>query len=138
MFGLGAIAANPWFIYVKLALGALLLAGAGYIAWNIRGAIAETEKTAAVNDAVAGIQKQLEEERKLRAKFEDLADTKLEALLKSISNIRTEFRVITNDLTTERASNPQFYEQQLPEGGLNQWKRARELLKSSNPSPAQP
>lgn len=138
MFGLASITSAPWFIYAKLAIAAILLAGAGYLAWHIRGVIAEQEKVEAVNAAVASIEKQLEDERKLRAKFEDLADTKLEALLKSISNIRNEFRSITTDLAKERASNPQFYEQQLPEGGLNQWKRARELLRSSNPQPVQP
>lgn len=138
MFGLGSIVAAPWFIYVKLALAAIVIVGAGYLAWHVRGVIAEKEKAEAVNAAVASIEEQLKNERQLRAKFENLADSKLEALLKSISNIHTEFKSITTDLAKERASNPQFYEQSLPEGGLNQWKRARELLRSSNPQPIQP
>lgn len=130
--------ASPWFIYIKVGLAATALAGAGYLAWTVRGAFADEQRREAVNEAVASINKQLEVEKTLRLKYEKLADTRLDALLKSISILQEDFRSVSGSIAKERTNNPEFYEQPLPAVGYEQWKRARQLVESSNSPATQP
>ena len=132
------ISASPWFIYLKLAALAALVAGAGYTAWSIRGAYADREKTEAVDKAVAAIQKDLDAERKLRGEYETFTNDKVEALMKSISKLQNDFKGVAGNIAKERASNPQFYEQPIPDGGYAQWQKAKELLKSTVEPEPQP
>lgn len=127
---LARLLASPALIYVKLVLLAILVAGAGYAAWSIRGAYADREKEEAVNAAVASIQKDLDTERLLRGQYETLADTRLTALMKSISKLQTDFKAVSGSIAEERKNNPAFYNQPLPDKGYEQWKRARALLGS--------
>ena len=45
--------------------------------------------------------------------------------LKRLDNIKVTNTTITRNITTERASNPEFYNQPLPDGGRAQWEAAR-------------
>lgn len=123
----------PGLFYVKLAGIAALVAGAGYVAWALRGVQAEHEQRAAVESAVESIRIQLEAESKLRKHYSSLADDKLDKLLKSISTVRATQQVIATNIAAERKKNPEFYEQPLPVGGHEAWKHARAMV---SPAPA--
>ena len=131
---LGLLTNSPIFLYVKIALAVAVVAGAGYIAWSVRGAYAEQEVAEAVNGAVAEMQTQLAEERALRAQVEQAADERHAALLQSISILEETQRTSTVRVTVERKSNPKFYSQPLPEKGLEEWTRARALIGAASPS----
>ena len=77
---------KTYLIYIKLGLIGLLVAGAAWISWELRSSSVEAEKREAVESATKQLQKDLDNERWLRGKFEALADKKLEDLLTSISN----------------------------------------------------
>lgn len=130
MFGLAKYAAAPWFLYLKIALVAVLAAGAAWVAWKVRGSYAEREKTEAVNAAVQSINEQLRIEQQTRAVWEGIAtgnQTEIIDRLKLISGATGQIR---KDIAKERAINPEFYGQKLPEGGYNQWMKARALVVS--------
>jgi uncharacterized membrane-anchored protein YhcB (DUF1043 family) len=129
---------SPIFLYVKIITVVLFAALVGYLSWIVRGNFAEDEKRVAVNNAVQSIKKELDLEREMRSKYETIAKNQLDALLKSISKLQKDFKDVSNDVASERAKNPKFYTQPLPEQGYLQWKRARELLHSSNEVSTQP
>lgn len=133
-----ALALAPARGYLKIGAIALAIAGAGYAAWTVKGAFAEREKVEAVSQAVDGINKQLQEEKDLRIKYETQAETRIAELLKSISILQDSFKTVSSNVGKERTSNPKFYEQALPDGGYQQWKKAKELVQSSNPPATQP
>lgn len=126
--------ASPWLVYLKVAAAVATIAVAGYTAWNVRGAYAEKEKTAAVKEAVAQAEKDLQAERKLRADYETLTTERVENLLQSISKLQADFRQVSGSFAKERKSNPAFYEQPIPSKGEEQWKKAKDLLNQSAPS----
>lgn len=106
---------------------AALCAGA-YGSWQIKSHYAEIDKTKAVAAATTAAQKEIDKERELRQKYQQLVDVKMEELLKSISNIKVEHTTITRNITKEIQVNREFYVQKLPDGGFEQWKRARALV----------
>jgi hypothetical protein len=118
---------EPYFLYIKLGVVAALMAGGAYIAWELKAAQAQKAQDLAVSSAVSQIQSKLDEERKMRANIETVVDAKLTALFTAIANIQVVNKTITNNITKERASDPKFYEQQLPDRGYAQWKAARAL-----------
>lgn len=119
---------------VKIGLAITALVAVGWAAWYFRGLEAEQEKVTAVNAAVEAIQKDLDNERKLRAHFETLADQKLAKLFSAISGIKIEHKTITNNIQQEVKENPEFYSQPLPPGGFEQWTRARALISTASPA----
>jgi hypothetical protein len=58
-----------------------------------------------------------------------LSDSKYDALIKRISDIKVTSTTVTNNITKERDSDPSFYGMQLPEGGQKQWLNARNLFR---------
>ena len=111
------------------------IAGVGYAAWHVRGIKAENDQRKAVDKAVStaveAIQQQLDEERKLRIVVQTQMNQRLDRILKSISNIEVKHTTITNNITQEREVHKEFYVQELPPGGYEQLKRARELVTGS-------
>lgn len=136
MLGLATVAAKPWFLYVKLAAVAALVAGGAWVAWTIKGSFAEEEKRQAVEDAVSSIQEQLRVEQETRAIWEGIAAGTNSEILASLKSIAGTAGQLRKDFAKERASNPQFYEQPLPEGGYNAWMKARSLVVSPAASAA--
>lgn len=130
--------ANPFMLYIKLALVAAVVGVAVWGTWEVRSGMAVKEKAKAVSDAVKQIEKDLEEERRLRAHFQGMADDKLATLLQLISNIKSTHTEIVREVQVERKSNPAFYQQPLPPKGYEQWKRARALVQSSAASSSAP
>lgn len=124
------------FTYLKIAGVIAIAAGAGYVAWSLRGIQATEEKEQAVHAAVKDIKAQLEIESQIRTHYATLADQKLDKLLKSISTINATQQIISAGIAAERKRDPAFYNQPLPAGGLEEWKRARSLAVSSPASPA--
>lgn len=107
---------------------ALLLASvagaAGYVAWSTRGALAaqEIEK---VNDEWG---KKLTEQEQLTDHYAALADEQFGLLRQEIGQIEIKHVTITKNITVERESNPEFYNQALPDGGREEWLKARSLV----------
>lgn len=126
-------------IGVLIVLAAIV--GASYAAWHVRGIKAENDQRkavdAAVTAAVSTIQKQLDEERKLRVVVQTQMNQRLDRILKSISNIEVKHTTITNNITQEREVHKEFYVQELPPGGYEEWKRAREMVTGSQEPPSQ-
>lgn len=129
---------SAWFIYAKMALVVAVIAGASYLAWDVRGAYAEREQKEAVNKVTVQAQKDIDTEHELRGKYEKLTNARVDAILKSISKLQADFKAVTGSVEKERQKNPQFYEQPLPPAGYEQWKRARDLVKSSTLPDTQP
>jgi Tfp pilus assembly protein PilO len=124
--------------YVKAALALAFLTALVTFTWSVRGLYAEKAKQAAVQQALREAQAKIDAEVKLRLHYQGLADTKLEALLKSISNIKVEHRTITNNITREREIHKEFYAQPLPESGYELWKRSRALVTPLAPAASSP
>ena len=135
---LSSVAGSPYFLYMKLAAAAVVLAGVGWASWQVRALIAKDDEVKAVNAAVEKVGAELATERKLRALAETRADKEFAQLLQLISNIKVEHKTITNNVTKEREIHKEFYIQPLPEGGYEQWKRARALLGASSASSPRP
>lgn len=135
---LARIAGASWFIYVKLAFFAAIVIAAAVIAWRLRGAQADEEQQKAVDAAVAQIQKDLDQEREWRGFYQGLADNQLTDLLNKLNTISGQVSQVKANLKVERAKNPEFYAQKLPEGGYAEWMRARSLVAAPAPSASQP
>lgn len=123
---------GPWLLYIKIALVTAILGGVAFASWHVRALIAARDQDKAVSTAVTNVvevlQSRLAEERKLRQHFETVANNGVDALMKSISTLRKNYAVLGQSLAKERASNPSFYLQPLPEAGYEQWKKARALF----------
>lgn len=123
---------SAWSMYLKLGLLAVLVvsaaAGSAYVAWKLRASTVPAEIQSAVDSAAKQWQDQLAQERELRVYFQGMADDRLARMLKLISNINRESGVISQGIAEERQRNREFYEQQLPPGGYEQWMRARQLV----------
>jgi hypothetical protein len=126
---------TPYLLWIKLAAVAALCGAAAYGTYLVMDARivkikaqAETEKQEAVDREVASMKARLNVEVRLRVKYEALVGDKVSALLKSMSNIQEEQQGIAAAIAREREAHKEFYEQPLPPGGYEQWKRARALV----------
>jgi flagellar biosynthesis component FlhA len=133
---MGFLGNLPGLMYIKVALVAALVAGAAWASWRIKAGFAEAEKQEAVAAAVQEIQNDLNVERALRSQYETLAEAKLSALLKSMSDLRAQSERLGRDIQSERQAFPEFYSQPLPETGYEKWMRARNLVASPPASAA--
>lgn len=126
---------KAWFmkyaLYVKLALVACAIGGVAYGAWHVRGLGVEKEKQIAVDDATKDLTQKFENEQRQRKHYQELADTKLEQLLKAVGNIKSTHTTVTNNITKEVQANPEFYNQQLPQTGYEQWITSRNLVNAA-------
>jgi hypothetical protein len=117
-------------ISTTIKMGALcvliLLLGCAttYGAWQWRAGIARTEVQAAIDMKDAEIQRERDATKKWRDKATALSDEAREA--KSKANMVT--ATATAEIKHERAANPKFYEQAIPDGGAKQWEEARKLM----------
>lgn len=125
---------TPYLLYIKLGIIAILVAGAVFVTWKVRSAMAQKDQDEAVAAAVNDISAKLDLERARRESAERFADTKLNDLLKSITNLQAQQTQLRDGIAKERLINKKFYEQALPPGGYEQWKQARKLV--GIPSPA--
>lgn len=66
---------------------------------------------------------------KLTDQYRDLADEKLGQLQEAVAGIKVVNTTITRNIYQERLNNPEFYELQVPEGGIKQWEDARNLFR---------
>lgn len=107
---------------------AAVVAGAGtaaaYGAWKLRGAAADRE-IAELNKTWG---ERLAEQEKLTDHYSKLADEQFGKLLTELGQIEIKHVTITRNITVERESNPEFYNQPLPEGGRAEWLNARSLM----------
>jgi len=110
---------------VILALVVTSAAGAaGYAAWKARGAMA-AEEIAQVNKEW---EKKLTEQEQLTDHYSQLATEQFGLLRQEIGQIEIKHVTITKNITVERESNPEFYNQALPDGGREEWLKARSLV----------
>lgn len=131
------LAIAPYLLAIKIGLLVLVLLLVAWGAWYVRGALSDRQINSAVNTAVNKVQKDLDEERKLRSHYQTLVDTRLSTLLDAIKGIKVEHITITRNITKEREIHREFYLQALPAGGYEEWKRARNLIESSPASSPQ-
>lgn len=106
------------------ALIGLLGVATTYGAWKWQGANIETE----VKKAEAAKDAQILLERADTKKWRD----KALSLSGPANEKKTEAKVVqattAKAVQQERASNPSFYEQEVPAGGAEQWEAARKLM----------
>lgn len=103
---------------------ALLGIGATYSAWQIRSNKAAQE----VQDAKDAKDKEILQERLLTKEWSDRAA----ALAKQSQEKKNEAivvtKVVTEALKVEREAKPEFYDQPIPQGGVDLWEAARKLM----------
>lgn len=125
-------AASRAFLYLKLIAITALVAGGMALTWKYQRAIAAQEKQEAVNIAVnAAVKKandELKEEREWRAAFMKLSNENLTQMLEQIRGITKAQEKFQDDVRGEIAKFPEFYTQQLPDGGYEAWKQSRARL----------
>lgn len=114
--------------YVKLGLAIAAVAVLVGGSWYFRGLVAEQDQTKAVDAAVADVRTELAKEQATRALYQQLAEGKLQNILEGVANIKTVHQTVTNNITKEVTSNPQFYGQKLPDAGYQQWIASRNLI----------
>lgn len=113
---------------VKLGALCVLLALLGiastYGAWKWQGANIATE----VKKAEDAKDEQIAQERATTKEWRD----KAEQLSKQANEKKAEAKVVhataTQAVKVERAAKPEFYEQEVPDGGIKQWEAARKLM----------
>ena len=71
----------------------------------------------------------MEKQIVLTDQYRDLADEKLGQLQQAVEGIKVVNTTITRNIYQERLNNPEFYELQVPAGGLKQWEDARNLFR---------
>jgi hypothetical protein len=114
---------------IKLGALCFLLALLGvattYGAWQFRSSMARTE----VADAIKAKDAEILAERAATKKWRDSAAN----LRAEVDAKKTQAKVVTATVTqavkAERAANPSFYEQEVPQGGAVQWEAARNLMR---------
>ena len=126
---------SPFWAYLKLGAAVAVIALVAFFTWQIRGLQAEHDQQEAVEKVTREAQARLNTEVRLRVHYQDLADTRLEELLKSITNIKLEHKTITNNITKEIEIHREFYDQALPEGGYEQWRKSRALASGASSPP---
>lgn len=131
MFSAIKTAATPYMLYIKLAAVALMVGAAGYLAWDYRGRIAETEKLKAVAEAVEEAQKEVNKERDLRNEYQSKVDARMEELSKSVASTRAEFSAMRRDLAQDMKDNPDPYKAPVPAKGYEAWMNARNKARSA-------
>lgn len=124
MFGLSSLK--------LIAIGIALVVFVGLPAWGAwkLGAyqVAESERTRAekeISEFKESYARILQTQIELTDQYRDLSDNQMTKFLDKLDNIKVTNTTITRNITTERASNPEFYNQPLPAGGREQWEAAR-------------
>lgn len=124
MFGLS----NLKLIAIGLAL-ALVAGVPAWAAWKLGAANKAEEIQADADKRVEDVRKDMDQllmkERQITDHYKGLADSGYAKLMEKIGSIKVEHVTINRNITAERAANPEFYEQQLPAGGLKQWDASR-------------
>lgn len=123
-----------------LVLAGAALTAVGVAAWSWRGSIAEVDQAKAVTKEVDAatvyMQGRIDEERKQRAFFQELAESKLVAISRRIEGIRTTQAEVNQEIALERQRNKEFYDQKLPPAGRSAWLKARNSAVYRPDSPA--
>lgn len=118
---------------IAIGVGAAALIGVpAWVGWSMGADSVRIEERdradAEIAKAAAGIQERMDEQAKLTSHYKDLADEKYESLLLGLQNIRVVHTTVNNTIVEERKNNPEFYELQLPAGGIKAWEESRRLL----------
>ncbi len=114
---------------IAIGIGLLGLGGIpAWAAWKLGAQSTLEEADNRVQAARQDMEQFMMKERQLTDYWKDLADQKYAELLHGVSNIEIKHTTITKNITVERASNPEFYEQQVPKGGVKEWHDSRQLL----------
>lgn len=90
---------------------------------------AQKESAKAIEEVVDAWSTALEQQVLLTDQYRELADGKLGELQQAVEGIKVVNTTITRNIYQERLGNPEFYEMQIPEGGLKQWDDARSLFR---------
>ena len=121
---------------LKLIAIAGVLAGIALVAftaaWSWRGAIADAEKADALKTQLDALTQALEKERKDRATFQTSMKALVVGMRADLGRIAEATNSASAAVAAARASNPAFYEQRLPEDGLDAWTTARQLPHSAS------
>lgn len=117
------------YVYVGIAVAAI--AATAYFTWNVRGAMAEADKAKAVARTVEEAQKRIDEERELRAKYQDRIDKQVSDMAVALRNLRGEFANINKSLVQDMEDNPDPYQAPVPAKGYESWMQARERARQS-------
>lgn len=119
---------------IAILLSASMLAGlVSWASWSIASSRTEArERKIAeerVQQAIEDAEKRFQLQKELTTHYRGLAEEQFGKLLSKMDNIKLEHVTITRNITVERESNPEFYETPLPEGGIQEWEAARQLLR---------
>lgn len=115
---------------IAIAIGLAVSVGAiAYPAWKLGGAHVQADADKKVESAKATYEQMLMKQTALTDTYRDLAKTGLAALGEKIDKIKIVNTTVTNNITKERESNPAYYEQPVPPGGIKQWDTARNLFR---------
>lgn len=119
---------------IAILLSVSMLAGlVSWASWSIASSRTEArERKIAeerVQQAIENAEKRFQLQKELTTHYRGLAEEQFGKLLLKMDNIKLEHVTITRNITVERESNPEFYETPLPEGGIQEWEAARQLLR---------
>lgn len=107
-------------ILIVLLLGILGTWGA----WTYRGHLADKEVTQVKEDYAQLFMK----ERQLTDHYKEQADVGYKNLMDAVTNIKVVHTTVNTTIQEEKKSNPDFYNQPLPDGGRKAWLDARTLM----------
>ncbi len=128
MIGFG----NLKLIAIAVALAAAI-GGPAWAAWKLGNSSGKEEVRDDAEKQVAqmrwDMQQLLMKQTQLTDHYQGLADETYAALMEKLGNIKVEHVTITRNITTERATNPDYYEQKVPDGGIKEWEAARQLFR---------
>lgn len=119
---------------IAILVSVTLLAGlVSWASWTIATSRTEArERKVAderVQQAMADAEERFQLQKELTTHYRGLAEDQFGKLLEKMDNIKLEHVTITRNITVERESNPEFYGTPLPEGGIQEWEAARQLLR---------
>ena len=122
---------------LKLIAIAVAIAAAigvpSWAAWKLGNASGKEEVQESADKQVAqmrwDMQQLLIKQTQLTDHYQTLADDSYAKLMDKLGHIKVEHVTITKNITTERAANPDYYEQRMPDGGIKEWEAARKLFR---------
>lgn len=128
MFGLGKLQ------LIAIVVGLAVLVGVPTVAAYRAGATstleeAREETAKEIERADKRHELAMQTQVELTDTYRELAYNNFQKLSDDIKGIKVTETTITRNIYQERAANPDYYEQKMPEGGIKQWEESRNLLR---------
>lgn len=133
----------------SIAIAAAIAAAAGgAIGWGVTSSHAEKQalkaekaakedKDKAVAETLEEAQKRINEMERERTELRAVVASQQEALKKKITTVTTQREEVVRVIQDERRSNPEFYDQPIPDKGREAWMKARKLAENPTmPTPS--